>query len=48
MMAMTEVLGSLKQNGSLEAVRDRLSDFVSRQKAVQIEEWQALEKAYRG
>jgi 2-methylisocitrate lyase-like PEP mutase family enzyme len=47
MMAMTEVLGSLKQDGSLDAVRGRLSDFASRQKAVRIEDWQALENAYR-
>lgn len=47
LLAMTEVLGSLRQNGSLDAVHDRLADFTTRQSAVRIEDWQILETTYR-
>jgi len=43
-----EVLGSLKQNGSLDAVRERLASFDERQRAVAKDHYDALETRYRG
>ena len=45
--ASYEVLGSLKDNGSLEQVKDRLSSFEERQKAVRKGFWDDLEQRYR-
>jgi len=44
--ASREVLGSLKDTGSLDAVGDRLSSFEERQKAVRKDEWDALEARF--
>lgn len=46
LQSVTEVLGSLKEHGSLEQVRDRLASFEDRQKAVRKEEHDAQEKRY--
>lgn len=46
--ASTEVLSALKENGSLEAVHDRLSSFEQRQTAVAKDKWDALEKRFSG
>ena len=46
MRAMSEVLGTLKRDGSLEAVRDRLADFGERQRLVDKATYDALEKTY--
>jgi len=45
--AVRDVLGSLKQNGSLDAVRDRLASFEERQRAVAKDHYDALEARYR-
>ena len=42
-----EVLGSLKQNGSLNEVRERLASFDERQRAVDKDRYDALEARYR-
>jgi hypothetical protein len=42
-----EVLGSLKNNGSLDEVRERLASFDERQRAVGKEHYDALEACYR-
>src|SRR4029079_5667228 len=46
--SVQDVLGSLKQNGSLEAVRERLASFEERQRAVAKDHYDALEARYRG
>lgn len=46
-LAITNVLGSLKHRGSLDEVREQLTDFQTRQNAVKIDSWQKLEQAYR-
>jgi len=45
--SVREVLGSLKQNGSLDDVRDRLAPFDERQRAVAKDHYDALEARYR-
>jgi 2-methylisocitrate lyase-like PEP mutase family enzyme len=45
--SVREVLGSLKQNGSLDAVRERLASFEERQRAVAKDHYDALEARYR-
>ena len=45
--AVRDVLGSLKQNGSLDAVRERLASFEERQRAVAKDHYDALEARYR-
>jgi 2-methylisocitrate lyase-like PEP mutase family enzyme len=45
--SVREVLGSLKQNGSLDDVRDRLASFDERQRAVAKDHYDALEARYR-
>jgi len=45
--ASAEVLGSLKETGSLDAVKDRLASFEERQAAVAKPHWDALEQIYR-
>ncbi|HMK79973.1 MAG TPA: isocitrate lyase/phosphoenolpyruvate mutase family protein [Xanthobacteraceae bacterium] len=47
LQAVREVLGSLKQNGSLDAVRERLASFDERQRAVGKDRYDALEARYR-
>ena len=47
LQAVRDVLGSLKQNGSLDAVRDRLASFEERQRAVAKDHYDALEARYR-
>ena len=44
--ASVEVLGSLKQTGSLDAVHDRLASFEERQAAVAKPRWDALEQQF--
>lgn len=46
--ASTEVLSALKEDGSLEAVHDRLSSFEQRQAAVAKDKWDALEQRFSG
>ena len=46
MRAMTEVLGSLKRDGNLDAVQDRLADFVERQRLVHKSTYDDMEKKY--
>jgi len=46
LLSVMEVLGSLKDNGSLEEVRHRLASFEARQSAVRKEAHDALEKRY--
>jgi len=46
MRAMSEVLGALKRDGGLDAVRDRLADFGERQRLVDKGSYDALEKLY--
>jgi len=46
--AVREVLGSLKEKGSLDAVRERLASFDERQRAVAKDHYDALEARYRG
>lgn len=45
--ASTEVLASLKANGSLDAVHDRLASFEERQAAVAKNKWDALEQRFK-
>jgi 2-methylisocitrate lyase-like PEP mutase family enzyme len=45
--SVREVLGSLKNNGSLDEVRERLASFDERQRAVGKEHYDALEARYR-
>lgn len=45
--ASTEVLASLKANGSLDAVHDRLASFEERQAAVAKDKWDALEQRFK-
>jgi 2-methylisocitrate lyase-like PEP mutase family enzyme len=45
--SVREVLGSLKNNGSLDEVRDRLAAFDERQQAVAKDHYDALEARYR-
>lgn len=45
--ASYDVLGALKQEGSLASVADRLASFEERQRAVAKHEWDALESRYR-
>ena len=45
--SVREVLGSLKKNGSLDEVRERLASFDERQRAVGKEHYDALEARYR-
>jgi len=45
--AAFEVLGSLKEHGSLDRVADRLASFEERQNAVAKPRWDALETKYR-
>jgi len=42
------VLGSLKRNGSLDEVRERLASFEERQRAVAKDRYDELEARYRG
>lgn len=44
--ASYEVLGSLKETGSLAATADRLASFEERQRAVRKDDWDALERRY--
>lgn len=46
--ASYEVLGSLKEHGSLDHVADRLASFEERQNAVAKPRWDALEAKYKG
>ncbi len=46
MRAMSEVLGALRRDGGLDAVRDRLADFGERQRLVDKASYDALEKRY--
>jgi 2-methylisocitrate lyase-like PEP mutase family enzyme len=45
--AMRDVLDALKRDGHLERVTDRLADFKERQRVVDKDGWDALEKKYR-
>jgi 2-methylisocitrate lyase-like PEP mutase family enzyme len=45
--AVYDVLGALKEHGSLEPVKDRLISFEGRQRAVQKDYWDELEARYR-
>src|SRR3954453_12643405 len=45
--SVREVLGALRQNGSLEEVRERLASFDERQRAVGKDRYDALEARYR-
>lgn len=45
--SVREVLGSLKQNGSLDDVREHLASFDERQRAVDKDRYDALEARYR-
>jgi 2-methylisocitrate lyase-like PEP mutase family enzyme len=45
--SVRDVLGSLKQNGSLDEVRERLASFDERQRAVAKDHYDALEARYR-
>src|SRR5262249_60036163 len=45
--SVREVLGSLKQNGSLDQVRERLASFEQRQRAVAKDRYDELEARYR-
>ena len=44
--AVYDVLGELKDHGSLETVKDRLISFEGRQRAVRKDHWDALEAKY--
>ena len=46
MRAMSEVLGALKRDGGLDAVKDRLAGFEERQRLVDKATYDALEKRY--
>ena len=45
--SVRDVLGSLKKNGSLDEVRERLASFDERQRAVAKDYYDALEARYR-
>jgi len=45
-LAMQEVLGALRRDGSLEAVSNRLASFAERQRLVRKPEWDALETRF--
>jgi 2-methylisocitrate lyase-like PEP mutase family enzyme len=45
--SVREVLGALKQTGSLDEVRERLASFEERQRAVDKARYDALEARYR-
>jgi 2-methylisocitrate lyase-like PEP mutase family enzyme len=45
--AVRDVLGTLKRDGSLDAVRERLASFEERQRAVAKDHYDALEARYR-
>ena len=45
--ASYDVLGALKEEGSLASVADRLASFEERQRAVAKQDWDALETRYR-
>lgn len=47
LFSVVDVLSSLKSEGSLEAVADRLASFEARQKAVRKDAYDALEQLYR-
>ncbi len=47
-LAMREVLGALHEDGSLARVENRLASFDERQRLVDKDRWDALEKRYRG
>jgi 2-methylisocitrate lyase-like PEP mutase family enzyme len=47
LLAVIEVLGSLRDHGSLEQVSDRLASFEKRQQAVAKDKFDALEERYR-
>jgi 2-methylisocitrate lyase-like PEP mutase family enzyme len=47
-LAMQQVLGALRDDGSLQNVGDRLADFVQRQKVVRTAEWDAMRLHYEG
>lgn len=47
LLAVIEVLGSLRDNGSLHAVSDRLATFEKRQQTVAKDKFDALEERYR-
>ena len=44
--AIEKVLGALKRDGNLDAVQDRLADFVERQRLVHKSTYDAMEKTY--
>ena len=46
-MAMQTVLGALKRDGALDAVRDQVASFTERQRLVQKPAFDALERKYR-
>jgi 2-methylisocitrate lyase-like PEP mutase family enzyme len=46
--AMQGVLGALKRDGALDAVRDHVASFAERQRLVQKPRFDALEQKYRG
>jgi 2-methylisocitrate lyase-like PEP mutase family enzyme len=46
-LAMREVLEALRRDGGLERVRERLADFKERQRVVDKDSWDALEKKYK-
>ena len=47
LLAVIEVLGSLRDHGSLQKVSDRLATFERRQQAVAKDKFDALEERYR-
>jgi 2-methylisocitrate lyase-like PEP mutase family enzyme len=47
LLAVIEVLGSLRDHGSLQQVSDRLASFDERQQAVAKDKFDALEARYR-
>ena len=48
MLAMRDVLGALKEDGSIDRVANRLMSFDERQRLVGKDAWDALEAKYRG
>lgn len=47
-LAMREVLGALYEDGSLARVESRLASFDERQRLVDKDTWDALERRFRG
>jgi 2-methylisocitrate lyase-like PEP mutase family enzyme len=45
--SVRDVLGSLKANGSLDAVREQLASFDERQRVVDKDRYDALEARYK-